>query len=222
MDGAHDLGGMHGFGPVVSEGVAEPAFHEPWEGRVHGMVVALIAGRNRGSGSFRHAIERMGNERYLTTSYYEHWLAGLERLLVDGSIIEEGAVDRRIADGRFGGARRVDGELAAKAKALLTTPMGRSWEGPAHRFGIGQGVVVKLGELSHSGHTRCPRYVRGMPGIVERLLPLEPLPEGLPEGRIEPVPCYTVRFSSTDLWGPGAESFVVTVDLVEPYLEERT
>ena len=48
----------------------------------------------------------------------------------------------------------------------------------------------------------------------------EPWPEGLPEGRIERVPCYTVRFRSTDLWGPTAENFTVTVDLVEPYLEE--
>ena len=57
-------------------------------------------------------------------------------------------------------------------------------------------------------------------GVVERLLPLEPLPEGLPEGRQEPVPCYTIVFSATDLWGASAEAFTVTVDLVEPYLEE--
>ena len=31
MDGVHDLGGMHGFGPVPIE-VDEPLFHEPWEG----------------------------------------------------------------------------------------------------------------------------------------------------------------------------------------------
>jgi hypothetical protein len=30
MDGAHDMGGMHGFGPVVVEG-GDEVFHEAWE-----------------------------------------------------------------------------------------------------------------------------------------------------------------------------------------------
>ena len=29
----HDMGGMHGFGPVEAE-PNEPVFHETWEGRV--------------------------------------------------------------------------------------------------------------------------------------------------------------------------------------------
>ena len=33
MNGIHDLGGMHGFGPVEIER-DEPVFHEGWEGRV--------------------------------------------------------------------------------------------------------------------------------------------------------------------------------------------
>ena len=37
VDGAHDLGGMHGFGPVPIE-ADEPLFHEAWEGRVWRML----------------------------------------------------------------------------------------------------------------------------------------------------------------------------------------
>jgi hypothetical protein len=33
MDGVHDMGGMHGFGPVVVEG-GDAVFHEDWEARV--------------------------------------------------------------------------------------------------------------------------------------------------------------------------------------------
>ena len=40
MNGVHDMGGMHGFGPIVVE-ENEPLFHEPWEGRAFGMAVAL-------------------------------------------------------------------------------------------------------------------------------------------------------------------------------------
>ena len=38
MDGIHDMGGMHGFGPIEVE-ENEPAFHEPWEGRVMGIAL---------------------------------------------------------------------------------------------------------------------------------------------------------------------------------------
>jgi nitrile hydratase len=209
---------MHGFGPVRPS-VTDPPFHEPWEGRVHGMMVALIAARARGAGSFRYAIETMGNERYLTTSYYEHWLAALETLLENGGILDPGALDARMAEGRFSASRRADPALAAQTRALLTTPGTRTRDGPEPRFGVGAAVRVRGGELSHAGHCRCPRYVRGRPGEVVSVLPLEPWPEGLPEGRVDPVPCYTVRFRSTDLWGEAAEPFDVTVDLVEPYLE---
>jgi nitrile hydratase len=43
VDGAHDLGGMHGFGPVPFE-VDEPLFHEAWEGRVWAMLSAVREG----------------------------------------------------------------------------------------------------------------------------------------------------------------------------------
>ena len=36
MNGVHDMGGMHGFGPIEVE-ENEPVFHEPWEGRLRAM-----------------------------------------------------------------------------------------------------------------------------------------------------------------------------------------
>ncbi len=39
MNGAHDLGGMMGFGPVVLE-PNEPVFHAPWEARLFSLVLA--------------------------------------------------------------------------------------------------------------------------------------------------------------------------------------
>ena len=40
MNGAHDMGGMHGFGPVQPEGAGEPLFHAPWERRALGLTLA--------------------------------------------------------------------------------------------------------------------------------------------------------------------------------------
>ena len=45
MDGVHDMGGMHGFGPIkIDEN--EPLFHDEWEGRVLG-ICRLLHGRRR-------------------------------------------------------------------------------------------------------------------------------------------------------------------------------
>ena len=38
MNGVHDMGGMHGMGPVRHEPEKmEPVFHAAWEGRVYGI-----------------------------------------------------------------------------------------------------------------------------------------------------------------------------------------
>lgn len=85
MNGVHDLGGMHGLGPVVVE-QNEPVFHHEWERRVFGMFLPVFATGAFNIDEFRHAIERMG-PRYLTTSYYEHWLVAFETLLVEKGMI---------------------------------------------------------------------------------------------------------------------------------------
>ena len=42
MNGIHDMGGMHGFGPVERE-ENEPVFHEPWEARM--VAMRAVVGR---------------------------------------------------------------------------------------------------------------------------------------------------------------------------------
>jgi nitrile hydratase subunit beta len=67
MNGAHDMGGSHGFGPVVPE-VREPTFQAEWERRVFALTMA--AGRpgkwNIDMGRFarenRPAADAWGNE----------------------------------------------------------------------------------------------------------------------------------------------------------------
>ena len=80
MNGVHDLGGMHGFGPVVLE-PDEPVFHAEWERRTFALNLAMGAWRRWNLDMSRFAREQMPPAEYLATSYYEHWLWGLERLL---------------------------------------------------------------------------------------------------------------------------------------------
>jgi nitrile hydratase len=86
MNGVHDLGGMHGFGPISPE-PNEPVFHHDWERRVFGVMIATFGGGHYNVDQFRHAIERMGSVEYLSGSYYEHWLSSLETLLTEHGVI---------------------------------------------------------------------------------------------------------------------------------------
>ncbi|WP_275576012.1 SH3-like domain-containing protein [Pseudomonas syringae] len=58
MNGIHDLGGMHGFGPVLTE-EHEPIFHHDWERRVFPLFASLFVGGYFNVDEFRHAIESM-------------------------------------------------------------------------------------------------------------------------------------------------------------------
>ena len=93
MNGAHDLGGMHGFGPVEAE-PDEPVFHADWERRAFGLTLAMGAWRRWNLDMSRSAREQMPPAAYLATSYYEHWLFGLERLLVEHGFLSPEELER--------------------------------------------------------------------------------------------------------------------------------
>ena len=218
MDGIHDMGGMQGFGPVEPER-DEPAFHERWEGRVHGMAMTLWAS-NTDIGSLRTQIEQMGTVPYLTTSYYEHWLHGLEQNLIARGRVTAAELDaaaRALAAGAEVPATR-DPDLAARAASLLEPEGPAPAAGDSHRFTVGDRVRVR--RISTTGHNRCPRYVRGAAGRIERLLAPAELPEEGDASSGEEGPGYTVAFAASELWPDDGSHHTVLVDLWEEYLEQ--
>ena len=59
MNTIHDMGGMHGFGPINPE-ENEPVFHEEWEGRVYGLIFNTGQwGQGRDWPGFRFALEAL-------------------------------------------------------------------------------------------------------------------------------------------------------------------
>ena len=78
MNGVHDMGGMHGMGPVAPE-TDEPVFHAAWEGRVHALTLASPTRGNIDAG--RHERELIPGPDYLSMSYYEKWLRSLCELI---------------------------------------------------------------------------------------------------------------------------------------------
>ena len=86
MNGIHDMGGMEGFGPIVTE-KDEPVFHAEWEGRIMGMTLATLAQGFYNVDEIRQETERMAPVEYLTSDYYTHWLHTAEELLIQKGFI---------------------------------------------------------------------------------------------------------------------------------------
>lgn len=205
MDGVHDVGGMHGYGPVAVA-ADEPVFAAAWERRTFGL--AGVASRGSG-GSFtpmRAAIERMAPEHYLASPYYEHWLTAAATLLVDA-----GEVDAAELAARAGGPFPLSSPAPADALAGgIGPPFGRA------RFRVDDPVRVR--DLSPPGHTRCPRYVRRRAGTVVRVNAPTALPDlEAATGERVMETSYCVRFGAAELWGAG--DAVVHVDLWDSYLD---
>jgi len=92
MNGIHDLGGMHGMGPIDAE-TDEPVFHADWERRTFALWRAAFAGVLFNDNESRHAIENVAPAQYLAKSYYEHWLHSLERVLVNKGQLERAELE---------------------------------------------------------------------------------------------------------------------------------
>jgi nitrile hydratase len=222
MNGPHDMGGMHGFGPVVRE-ENEPVFHEDWERVVYGMQRAIRVRGLINIDESRHGIERMPPAEYLAASYYERWLASLERNLIEKGIVSREELEARTALLRehpeTPAPRREDPELLALLEAPINGHALYQRDGAAPRFAAGDRVVTR--NLHPHGHTRLPRYVRGKRGTIHAVRGCYVFPDTHAHGQGEqPQPMYTVAFEGEELWGPSTEPRErVHIDLWEPYLE---
>src|SRR5882762_8946175 len=81
-----DLGGQDVRGAIVSEPEGE-LFHAPWEPRVMALVVAMGPTGLSNIDMNRSARETLPNYRDL--SYYEIWLAALEKLLAQEGVLSD-------------------------------------------------------------------------------------------------------------------------------------
>jgi nitrile hydratase subunit beta len=216
VDGVHDMGGMHGFGRVVPDGAV---FHADWEPRLFALTrVARFAGLT--AGHTRAVIESMPPDQYLAASYYERWLWGLERRVELAGTVTAEDIDAAVPRVEAGGMpERSDPQLAERSLEVQRGggPMPMA---AAPRFRPGEQVRVR--RMRPEGHTRCPRYVRGAAGVIERVHGDARLADAVARGEDGPVEAvYAVRFRSEDLFGPSEESpYRVLVDLWESYLEE--
>jgi nitrile hydratase len=217
MNGVHDMGGMHGFGPVLPE-ANEPVFHAPWEGRVLGLNRLMGAWRRWNIDAGRHSIERLPPADYLRFTYYEKWLAALTNRMLDiGMITPEELASGHRADG----TTVVSPPVTAETVMNIVTATGSYQRdvGANPRFAAGDQVRAR--NINPEGHTRLPRYARGRLGVIERDHGAHVFPDSNARFAGEaPQTLYTVRFTARELWGETANpADQVSLDLWEDYLE---
>ncbi|GLS21937.1 nitrile hydratase [Labrys miyagiensis] len=217
MNGAQDLGGMMGFGPVAPE-KDEPFFHAPWEKRAMAVTLAMGATGSWPLDAVRHARESLPPAEYLSSSYYEIWIKGLtEQLLAKGLASEaELAEGRAIEPGKP--VRRVIKAAEVPAALLTGTRCDRPVTQPA-RFTAGDRIRAR--NEHKLTHTRLPRYARGHVGTIVEAHTMFVLPDSNANGEGEnPEWLYTVRFAGSELWGCEADpTLTVMLDLWESYLD---
>lgn len=219
MNGVHDVGGMHGFGPVHTEDSA--AFHAGWERRVRGMMMGMIRRGAFNIDEMRRAIESIPPAEYLASSYFERWLTALRALAVEKGVLAPGEIEAVIAQVAKAPElpRRRDDPTLAKQIQGPSTPAVAPRENPSFRFRPGDRVVARNQHPKH--HTRLPRYVRGKPGMIDRIRGAYTFPDTNAHGQGEhPQAVYLVRFAARDLWGDAAAANdSVYIDLWESYLD---
>lgn len=202
MNGAHDCGGMMGYGPVMAE-VNEPVFHAPWESRVFALAVAFGTHGGWNLDEDRSACENRPPAEYLRMSYYEIWASAIETLMREKGITGPATLPPL----RPGGVQ-----------AMLRAPGGylRPASAP-QRFHLGGRVRAR--NIHPAGHTRLPRYLRGHIGEVVSVHGPHVFPDSNAAGRGEdPQWLYTVRFTAGEVWGTSSPD-TIHADLWEPYLE---
>ena len=217
MNSVHDMGGMHGMGPIEYER-DEPVFHARWEARVLALSLAMGAWRKWNIDASRHSRELIPPAEYLRMSYYEKWIAGLVELSVKtGLITREEAESGIPADGSPKATPTLTADKVASTLAK-GGPASRDVD-VAPRFQVGQAVRAR--NINPAGHTRLPRYARGKLGIVDRDHGVHVFPDTNAHFLGEKAQhVYSVRFAARELWGEQAAPHdAVYIDLWDDHLD---
>ena len=209
-----DLGGQPGHGPVQPEPEGE-LFHAAWEPRALALTLAM-----GGTGAWNIDMSRSARETlpgYAALSYYQVWIAGLERLLADRRLVLS---DELHAGQALHPALPVPRVLMADAVPTVLAKGSstlRPTNAPA-RFQEGQAVRTRAHPVRH--HTRLPGYALGKRGVVDHVHGMHVFADAHAQGLGEqPQWLYTVVFDGTELWGAdAAPGLTVSIDAWEPYL----
>ncbi len=209
-----DLGGQPGHGRVIPEPECE-LFHAAWESRALALTLAM-----GGTGSWNIDMSRSARETlpdYAELSYYQIWLAGLQKLMAERHLV----LPDELAAGHVLHPPAPVARVLQAGEVAAALAKGSPTERPATtaaRFHVGQRVRTREHKALH--HTRLPAYAHGKRGVIEHLHGAHVFADAHAQGHEQPQWLYTVMFEGAELWGAEvASGLKVSVDAWEPYLD---
>ncbi|MBX2867467.1 MAG: nitrile hydratase subunit beta [Acidiferrobacterales bacterium] len=216
MNGAHDLGGMDGFGPIDAS--STPHFPNEWERQVFALTLACGFQGKWNLDQSRFAREQMEPGHYLTSTYYEHWLHGLEALLLKQGIVSE----QELREGKADAEGKYTPVAKEKVSAILEKGAPVSIEAETNpEYSVGD--QVRLINQHPTSHTRLPRYLRGRHGKIIHYHGAHIYPDvHSRDGKKQPAHLYTIAFDAAEVWGSyeAKAKDRIMVDVFEPYIEQ--
>ena len=220
MNSIHDMGGMHGLGPIEYD-KAEGAFHAPWEARAWALLRAMGPFGPARRRNFRFALESIPAADYLRLSYYERLIKTMLDRLLEAKVLSPSEIESGKPDA---GTTRATPRLTpvmVEEQLRRRGSLRRDDVQVRARFKPGQRVRAR--NIHPIGHTRLPRYLRGKRGTIVHDHGVFDLQDTNADGYTLgdfPQHVYTVRFAASELWGPqGGTRDVIFADLWESYLE---
>lgn len=217
MNGAADMGGMHGFGPIQIE-TSESIFHADWEKKAFALNMAIGVANIWNLDEFRFARESLSPPQYLNMSYYGLWVATLENMMLNYGLTTPEELRNGHALQPVKQAKQPVTAAQVAHMVRCGSPYDRAASAPAE-FKVGDKVRAR--NMHPKTHTRLPRYVRGHIGEVVRIVGCHVFPDSNASKKTEdPHWLYTVRFEGRELWGTDSDPKVrVAIEAWEPYLE---
>jgi nitrile hydratase subunit beta len=231
----HYIGGLEGLGAIDFE---TRVFVEPWETRIFGIHVAMMALSTHLDlpqtpsifrtvwtwADLRAGAEAMNPLDYFKFRYYERWLGGVSSHFIANSYITEAELDARteafLSEPDAATPSSGDPTIDARVHRYLVEGASPKRDVPfTPLFAVGERVTIK--NVPAADHTRLPGYLRGKTGIVEEVYdaPYAYLCDTGPDGIGAPMPVYRVRFDPQTLWDKKTETgFSIYADLFEHYL----
>ena len=152
MNGIHDMGGMHGMGPIEDE-ENEPVFHDKWEGRIFAITIAMGAWKKWNIDAGRHTIEQIPPADYLRMTYYEKWLARTTGLMVKHGLVTKEEIET--GKPAPGSRKATPAFTMANLKVTQRPGYDRPEADAKPRFKVGDRIRAR--KINPTGHTRLPR-----------------------------------------------------------------
>ncbi len=233
----HYIGGIEGLEPSRFE---KRVFVQKWEERIFGIHVAMMALSNhlKETGSIptkfksfwtwahlRTGAEGMNPFDYFKYRYYEKWLGGISGFFVKSGYVSQVELNTRTdeylkdldAPLPEGGEPAIDEQVlhylreGDSPKCKVAVPL---------KFKVGDTVTIK--DPPPVAHCKLPGYLRRKKGVVDVAY------DGAynyffktGDGVGDPMPIYSVKFDSHEIWGDLTEPKTwIYADVYEAYIED--